>query len=191
MPRTCVLLKATAQQGRISKDVPCCGLEKNGMIGACYRHGMACVNQARPHCVNQVRMTHSKPLAASHGRGTALARHGNGMLCVNQPLIRQKLFLLRLNKNPSTALIQIALRLIVLEENSECTLDHGLHRYPELLIFVVFPYFRLLRTNIHTLSNFLLQPVIQKFQFSCYFPPYNDRNPFEGATVHLGFNILL
>jgi len=30
--------------------------------------------------------THSKPLAARHGRGTAWARHGNGMLCVNRPL---------------------------------------------------------------------------------------------------------
>jgi len=30
--------------------------------------------------------THSKPLAARHGRGTAWARHGHGMLCVNRPL---------------------------------------------------------------------------------------------------------
>jgi hypothetical protein len=30
--------------------------------------------------------THSKPLAARHGRGTAWALHGNGMLCVNRPL---------------------------------------------------------------------------------------------------------
>jgi len=29
--------------------------------------------------------THSKPLAARHGRGTAWARHGNSMLCVNRP----------------------------------------------------------------------------------------------------------
>jgi len=29
--------------------------------------------------------THSKPLAARRGRGTAWARHGNGMLCVNRP----------------------------------------------------------------------------------------------------------
>jgi hypothetical protein len=31
--------------------------------------------------------THSKPLAARHGRGTAWARHGNSMLCVNRPLV--------------------------------------------------------------------------------------------------------
>ena len=39
-------------------------------------HGMASVNQTRPHCVNQIRKTHSEPLAAWHG---------NGMLCVNRP----------------------------------------------------------------------------------------------------------
>jgi hypothetical protein len=36
---------------------------------------MASVNQTRPHCVNQMGKTHSKPLAP---------RHGRGMLCVNQ-----------------------------------------------------------------------------------------------------------
>ena len=37
---------------------------------------MASVNQTRPHCVNQMGRTHSKPLAARHGRGTVRARHG-------------------------------------------------------------------------------------------------------------------
>jgi len=36
---------------------------------------MASVNQSRPNCVNQLRKTHSKPLAARHGRGTAWKRH--------------------------------------------------------------------------------------------------------------------
>ena len=36
---------------------------------------MTSVNQTRPHCVNQMGKTHSKPLAARHGRGTAWARH--------------------------------------------------------------------------------------------------------------------
>ena len=36
---------------------------------------MTSVNQVRPHCVNQTGKTHSKPLAARHGRGTAWARH--------------------------------------------------------------------------------------------------------------------
>jgi hypothetical protein len=34
---------------------------------------MVSVNQTRPHCVNQMGKTHSKPLAARHGRGTAWA----------------------------------------------------------------------------------------------------------------------
>jgi hypothetical protein len=32
------------------------------------------MNQTLPHCVNQMGKTHSKPLAARHGRGTAWAR---------------------------------------------------------------------------------------------------------------------
>ena len=38
-------------------------------------HGMASVNQTQRHCVNQIGKTHSKPLAARHGRGTTWARH--------------------------------------------------------------------------------------------------------------------
>ena len=55
--------------------VLCRGLEKNGMVRAWHGRGMASVNQTRPHCVNQMGKTHSKPLAARHGRGTAWARH--------------------------------------------------------------------------------------------------------------------
>jgi hypothetical protein len=36
---------------------------------------MARVNQTWPHCVNQMGETHSKPLTARYGRGTAWARH--------------------------------------------------------------------------------------------------------------------
>ena len=36
---------------------------------------MASVNQTRPHCVNQMGKTYSKPLAAWHGRGSAWTRH--------------------------------------------------------------------------------------------------------------------
>ena len=67
-------------------DMLCFGFEKNGMVGAWHGHGMASVNQTRPHCVNQMGKIHSKPLAARHGRGTAWARHGHSMLCVNRPL---------------------------------------------------------------------------------------------------------
>ena len=58
---------------------PCCaaGLSRK----ACSGHGMANVNQTRPHCVNQMGETHSKPLAARHGRRKTWARHGNSMLC--------------------------------------------------------------------------------------------------------------
>ena len=45
------------------------------MVGAGYGRGMSSVNQTRPHCVNQMGKTHSEPLAARHGRGTAWARH--------------------------------------------------------------------------------------------------------------------
>jgi hypothetical protein len=49
---------------------------ENYMVRAWHGHGMASVNQTRPHCVNQMGKTHSKALAA---------RHGHGMLCVNLP----------------------------------------------------------------------------------------------------------
>ena len=48
--------------------------------------GMASVNQTRPHCVNQMGKTHSKPLAARHTRRTTWARHA---MCVNRPLMDQ------------------------------------------------------------------------------------------------------
>ena len=88
MPMPCsehaVLLKVIARR---ETDVQCCSLEKNGMVGAWHGHGMASVNQARPHCINQTGKTHFKPLASRHGRGTAWAQQGNGVLCVNRPLI--------------------------------------------------------------------------------------------------------
>jgi hypothetical protein len=64
----------------------CRGLEKllserhgRGMAPVRHGRGMACVNQTRPHCVNEMGKTQSKPLEAWHGRGTAWARHGRGM----------------------------------------------------------------------------------------------------------------
>jgi len=56
---------------------PCC--EKNGMVRSWHGHGMASVKQTRPHCVNQMGKTYSKPLATRRGRGTAWTRHGHGM----------------------------------------------------------------------------------------------------------------
>ena len=51
-----------------------CGREKNGTWSE-HGMGMADVNETRPHCVNQMGKTHSEPLAARHGSGTAWARH--------------------------------------------------------------------------------------------------------------------
>jgi hypothetical protein len=45
------------------------------MVRAWHGRGMASVNQTEPHCVNQMGKTHSKPLVARQGRGTAWARH--------------------------------------------------------------------------------------------------------------------
>jgi hypothetical protein len=59
--------------------VLCRGPEKNGMVRAGHGRDMASVNQPRPHCVNRMGKTHSKPLST---------RHGRGMLCVNRPLYR-------------------------------------------------------------------------------------------------------
>jgi hypothetical protein len=56
---------------------------QNGMAVAWHGRGMACVSQTRPHCVNQMGKTQSKPLVARHDKGTAWAWHGNGMVCVN------------------------------------------------------------------------------------------------------------
>jgi hypothetical protein len=52
------------------------GRFQNGIFVAWQGNGMACVNQARPHCVNQMRKTQYKPLAERHGRETAWERHG-------------------------------------------------------------------------------------------------------------------
>jgi hypothetical protein len=72
---------------------PCCPVAlrrtawpEHGMGAAWTWHDKASVNRTRPHCVNQMGKTHCKPLAARRGRGTARARQGHGMLCVNRPL---------------------------------------------------------------------------------------------------------
>ena len=49
----------------------CCAVALRRTAWAQHGHGMASVNQTWPHCVNQMGKTHSKPLAARHGIGTA------------------------------------------------------------------------------------------------------------------------
>jgi hypothetical protein len=51
----------------------CRGLEKS--LSERHGRGMAYVHQTRPHCVNQMGKTQSKPLGARHGRGMAWERH--------------------------------------------------------------------------------------------------------------------
>jgi hypothetical protein len=48
-------------------------------------HGM-CESNTAALCKSMGK-TQSKPLAAWHGKGTPWERHGNGMVCVNQPLL--------------------------------------------------------------------------------------------------------
>jgi hypothetical protein len=67
--------KPNAGTGRLSTVVLCRGLEKNGMVRAWHGRGMESVNQTRPHFINQMGKTHSKPSAPWHGMGTAWARH--------------------------------------------------------------------------------------------------------------------
>jgi len=101
-------------------------------------------------------------------------------------------FFVEIEQNPATPLIHFGvLCLIFSGAKSEFNLYRGQHRYPEILIFVVFPYVPILTTNIQSVSSFSLRPVTQNCKFSCYFAPYNDRNPCAEATVYLGFNILL
>ena len=57
----------------INNRRPCCAVALRRTAWS--EHRMASVDQTRPHCVNQMGKTHSKPLAARHGRGMAWARH--------------------------------------------------------------------------------------------------------------------
>jgi hypothetical protein len=53
------------------------GRFQKGIFVAWQGNGMACVNQTRAHCVDQMGNTQSKAL---------VEQHGNGMVCVNPPL---------------------------------------------------------------------------------------------------------
>jgi hypothetical protein len=65
---------------------PCHGLERSlterlisGIAGDRHGNGMVCVNETRPHYVNQMGKTQSNDLAQRHGRGTAGEQQENGM----------------------------------------------------------------------------------------------------------------
>ena len=76
-----VLLKATA---RPSRDGRAAALRRMARL----EHGMASENQTRPHCVNQMGKTHSKPLAERCGRGTAWAQYA---MCESAFMIKWKI----------------------------------------------------------------------------------------------------
>jgi hypothetical protein len=80
MPSPCRRDPAMALRGRFQK----------GIFVAWQGNGMVCVNQTRPHCVNQIGNTQSNALVERHGRGTAWEQHGNGMVCVNPPSLTFK-----------------------------------------------------------------------------------------------------
>ena len=61
------------QQSTAVERHPCCAVVLRRTAWS--EHGMASVNQTRPHCVNQMGKTHSKHLLARHGRATAWERH--------------------------------------------------------------------------------------------------------------------
>jgi hypothetical protein len=63
-----------AQSPQAVSQWPCCAVALRRTAWS--EHGMASVNQTGPHCVNQMGKTHSKPLVAQHGRGTAWAWNG-------------------------------------------------------------------------------------------------------------------
>ena len=85
MPMPCsdhaVHLKATAWPSREGRAV---SLRRT----AWSEHDLGSVNQTRPHCVNQMGETHSKPLATLHGRGTAWARHAMCESALISPRVR-------------------------------------------------------------------------------------------------------
>ena len=66
----------------------CCAvaLRRTEFVRTWHGRGMASVNQTRPQCINQMGKTYSILLAARHGKGTAWAPHGHGMLSANRTL---------------------------------------------------------------------------------------------------------
>ena len=73
MPRPChaltIRLFSRPQKSTAVSRRPCSAvaLRRTAWSG----HGMTSVNQTWSHCVNQMGKTHSKPLVARHGKGTA------------------------------------------------------------------------------------------------------------------------
>jgi hypothetical protein len=68
---TCRLWTADANSHKPRCAVTLKSSFQNVMVVVWHGRGRACVNQTRPHCVNQPGKTQSKHLAERHGMGTA------------------------------------------------------------------------------------------------------------------------
>jgi hypothetical protein len=75
---------------------------------------MASVNQTRPHSVNQIGKTHSKPLVARHFRGTAWARQAMCELAFRNfyVLLTVRLSIILDNDQLDTRLLYFTIRLL-------------------------------------------------------------------------------
>jgi hypothetical protein len=78
--------KLASRKHAVNMPSPCHGLERSlterhirCMAGKRHGNGMACVNETRPHYVNQMGKTQSNDLAERHGRETAGEQQRNGM----------------------------------------------------------------------------------------------------------------
>src|SRR5215510_14871620 len=60
-------MTSACRQHAVSMPRPCHELAVKGIFVAWQGNGMVCVNQTRPHCVNQMEKSQSKPLAERHG----------------------------------------------------------------------------------------------------------------------------
>jgi hypothetical protein len=76
--------------------------------------------------------------------------------------------LVEVEQKSGYALIHMVLLLIVFGANSERHFNHGLHRYSELLIFVVFPYVSILTTS-KMYQNFTLGMLFKTAHFRVIF----------------------
>jgi len=92
------------------------------MVGAWHGHGMASVNQTRPHCVNQIGNTYYKLF----GLGMAGGRQGHGMICVNRPLMSRG-SLTKMSRNPKFQDLHAYLRAYG---------DHAVTKRPYITVFI-------------------------------------------------------
>jgi hypothetical protein len=118
---------------------------------------MASVNQTRPHCVNQMGKTHSKPLASRRGRGTAWKRVAMCESAFSRSCDQQSLRLLQKNE---------------FHYDVECSW------HPHVISFFILisPYMRRSPLEIFGLNYFI--------HFLSTFPTYLVKLDFTALTFH-------